>query len=331
MDRVQRYDDEKLYFNNLESKIKSAINNKKAFVIFPHIEYLHFPFADKNDPELLTYLNTQKKISSENVSERLPFFLALVPYDVLMKTFPQYFKKISLTESLAYAFEIFKDPKYLKKWKQSQSFKNDIDVLHKFYSARLRSLDIHLEKILKPRENDSYIYLVGCHGEPFLEHDEFLHGNGLNEGVANIPAFIHVPNMNERININWQVGMIAIAESIKKLVDLDLSKEEFIKILNESLHEKIILQYDCRGSKFAIRNDGKYKYVENFLDGTKAFYNLTKDPNMSKNIIDKTSPEKISFYRNKMYDIFLHELSKDAKNLPMPGYCPYQIKLNGDE
>ncbi|MDD4973894.1 MAG: hypothetical protein PHY93_06060 [Bacteriovorax sp.] len=327
MNRLSRYDDQGRYFKKLEFKIQKALSDEKPFILFSHIEFLHFPFANLSDPELLNYLNRQKNISTKDLNERLPFFLALVPYDGLSKTFLNFFKPLSFSDSLSYGFKVFKDPVSLNKWKQNPSFANDIKVLRKFYKTRLNTLDTYLENFLKPREMDSFIYLVGCHGQPFLEQGEFLHGNGIDEGVANIPAFIHMPKMKERINLNQQVGMISIANTIKELVNQKLENDKFVNYAKQELEEKIILQFDCRGQRFAIRYDGKSKYVQDFATGKKEFYNLVNDPFMKRNIIDELSQDQRSFFQNNLYDLFLHKLSSSAKELPSTGYCPYQIKL----
>ncbi|MGZ3809904.1 MAG: hypothetical protein ACXVCE_17600, partial [Bacteriovorax sp.] len=161
MERLSRYDDHNSYFKKLKLKIQKALRANKPFILFSHIEFLHFPFADSSDPEIIHYLSLQKKISRKDLDERLPFFLALVPYDILLKNFPSFFKDMSFGDSLSYGFKVFKDPVALNRWKNNPSFSSDIEVLQKFYKARLKALDAHLEEILKARERDSFIYLVG--------------------------------------------------------------------------------------------------------------------------------------------------------------------------
>ena len=121
--------------------------------------------------------------------------------------------------------------------------------------------------------------------------------------------------------------MISIANSVRDLINQNLDKKHFFKMASKTLNEPVILQFDCRGQKFAIRNEGKNKYVQDFSNGKKEFYDLVKDPLMEKNIIDIVPHSELSFYENNLYDFFINKLSSNNEELPMAGYCPYQIRL----
>lgn len=325
--RLTRFDDPEAYFNSLEKKVSTALKSKKPFLLFPHIEYLHFPFAENEDAELDAYLLSQKSLSKTELSQRLPFFLALVPYDKLVNLYPFYFKPLPAPDALSFAFDTFKNPSSLLMWKNSVNFSDDRKLLLKFYYKKLKILDSYLEKFLSARENDSIIYLVGCHGQPFLEQKEFLHGNAIDEGTANIPAFIHFGGMKEKKEITYQTSMEKIVQTIESLAIHNLPETEFFKKARENLKEEIILQFDCRGQRFAIRNDGLSKYVQDFATGNKEFYDLTKDPDMLQNKVDELSSEQLSFYEKNLYKLFTDRLSSDDETLPQTGYCPYQIQL----
>lgn len=326
--RLLRFDNPEIYFKNLSDKIEIALKENKPFALFPHIELLHFPFGESDSSELISFLDSQQNISRKEISERLPFFLALVPYEKLVSIYPSSFLPMSPEDALNFSFKVFKNPERLRKWKQSATFHDDRKVLLRFYHLKLKVLDTYLNHLLKGRENDSYIYIVGCHGQPFLEQEDFLHGNAIDEGTANIPAFIHLPGMSKPEFLGKQVGMEKIVQTIKELAPERLSNNKFIALSSKILSDEFMLQFDCKGQRFGVRDNGKYKYMRDFSSGEIKFFELQNDPQMQDNLSEELTSEQVEFYEKKLYDLFLNKLTSNQNDLPSASYCPFQIQIN---
>lgn len=325
-DYLFRYDDPRKYFQNIQSRIEQAIKDKKPFILVSHTEWLHFPFGEMDDVELRSFL-AEQKINSPEKEKRLSFLLALFPYPLLNQYFPQYFPQKSAEDALVYAWNVIKDPKNLSEWKNSFQFKKDQKILDYYYKKQFLRFSSFNQNILEKRENDSFIFVVGCHGEPFYDHNEFLHGNGLDEESVSIPLLIHAPGMTEQIDVNHQVGMKPIAELIIDLAINRVSNEDFKDKVERQLVEDNVLHFNCAGNKFALRTKEKIKFVVDLSNDEKEIFDLNVDPLAVHNIFSTFPPDKKIALERQFYELLNDNLPLVKRDLKHNRDCLYRVRL----
>ncbi len=274
--RLLRFDNKDEYFNKIQVEIENSLKRKQPFFASLHFEWAHFPFADDLDGRLNDYLS-KSSWDDKEIKSRIPFLAVLFPYKILQQKFPKTFPQIKESDELAWAWKNFKDPMRLAQWKKDPSFKTDLALIKEYYLKRLKILDQELEKLLVPLEKKADIFFVSCHGQPFLENNEFLHGNPFNEETAQLPAFIHLADSHSTLKIETQTSMPKMVNALSLLINQQASTKDWEENLPKVLSEPTLLQYDCQGQQMAFRTEGKFKYIYNFASGEEQLFQIDRD------------------------------------------------------
>lgn len=324
--RLLRFDNKDEYFNKIKAEIEFSLNQNQPFFASLHFEWAHFPYADDLDDKLNDYLSRSSWTDKE-IKNRIPFLAALFPYKVLQQKFPKAFPQIKESDELAWAWKNFKDPINLANWKKSSVFASDLALIKEYYLKRLQILDRELEKLLVPLEKKADIFFVSCHGQPFLEDNEFLHGNPFNEETAQLPAFIHLADSQSVFKVETQTSMPKMVNALSLLINQQISTKKWEDNLPTVLSEPTLLQYDCQGHQMAIRTEGKFKYIYSFASGEEQLFQIDRDKQKLIPIDLAQNDSLVQKSKEEMISRAPHVINVSSK-LKDEGYCFYNYSYS---
>ncbi len=261
-----------------------------------------------------------KKLLHHALESKKRFFIYLhirEPHiDYLMEPpfygkFRKRFKKYPSEQYLSYIKKLY----FLKPPFDKGLRKEDVELLIDSYDENLLSGDHYLGElieILKEKNlyKKSIIFISGDHGEALYEHKLIGHNVVLYEEGVKIPLIIHVPGLNEKIEINYPLSNSDVSRTIMKLFSKTESPDSFIKPKGLFLKDeykiivgRTIFFKDHYPSYFVkVKN---YKCIVMFDRrhyGTEV-YNLLKDPEEKNDISQKKLYSK-EFCRFILYNYF---------------------------
>lgn len=191
--------------------------------------------------------------------------------------------------------------RYLKQVQLNPTEENRA-CLRSLYRGEIKSVDSALSDFFawldksKMAEN-TLIILTSDHGEGFLEHGLFLHGNSIYQELLSVPMIMVGPGIPKGRRISRPVSHVDIVPTI--LSWLTLSKPDglagvdvFDKIALPRRKAVMGMNFDESFAAVAVVN-GRYKYmnVPQIIIGNTvlddALFDLESDPGESKNIIEE--------------------------------------------
>jgi len=188
--------------------------------------------------------------------------------------------------------DIFKDKYNLKNNKEL--LENLIDR----YDSEINFLDRKISLLFKklPIDENTLIIITADHGEEFLEHNDFTHGNNLYNQTVKIPLIIRLPaSMNIKgISIEENVGIIDIFPTILDIlnipIELKLDGKSFLPLIeNRKSSDKRIIVSELYREEANILSliQGKWKYIHDYKENKAELYDLKMDRDEKINLIDK--------------------------------------------
>jgi arylsulfatase A-like enzyme len=101
-----------------------------------------------------------------------------------------------------------------------------LPMSHQLYQAEIMYCDRYIGKLVNSLEemnlrDKTYIILTGDHGEAFLEHEFFFHGNNLHIEEVKIPLIITGPGIPHERVIDTPVTLTDLAPTIAELIDIE--------------------------------------------------------------------------------------------------------------
>ncbi len=308
-------------FSKLKRLIKEQQNYATPFFLTTHIKYMHYPFIDIYNKEVLSYasLNKQEKHFLNNPPLHSSFF-----YQLLFgksKTF--HFKKnlSSLQQLYTKNFSQLTDRSFVKKWKNSINYKLELKIIKKLYAAKLKFLDFQLKDILNllnisKLQKNTVIILVGDHGEAMMEHGHILHSTHLYEEFTKFPLVIKLPksSLKKPVKLSTFTTPISLKYIIEKLVQKKITEKNFVdkvKKINKN-HNDLTFIRSCDYSSMGVRT-ANYKLIYNIASNTKQFFNLNTDLLEKHNLYNQNLPITVSL-EQKLFDVFLNRQENRRTN-----------------
>jgi hypothetical protein len=216
----------------------------------------------------------------------------------------------------------FKDSSYfIKLWKESDNYIQDIDLIKDLYDGKLYSYDKLLSPLFKTLSSDKFknntiVIFLGDHGESFMEHDDISHGHNLYDEFLTIPALVKLPQNSTLKNMPNQLNLKTFYDIIVKIIN-GSSWDEATKLIND----KYILSGNCKGDLFSIRFDNKWKYFFNILTNESKLYDIEKNPSENQDIYNetlKTNPLLIGELHNELLNQLI---IRKKDNLNYQDFC----------
>ena len=180
------------------------------------------------------------------------------------------------------------------------------EMLLNLYRSELKYVDEKIGDLMEKLDDigylneDTYVFIMGDHGQQFLEHGDFGHGVYLYEELCNVPLLIYNENFKEKKERTFVSG-IDIGPTILDIANIPYP-ESFLgtSIFTANSNREIILQegrnkrndfiikgnniyLDIRKYKIALI-ENSYKYIMTCAQDE--LYNLKKDPKEKNNLID---------------------------------------------
>jgi len=173
------------------------------------------------------------------------------------------------------------------------------EMLLNLYKSELKYVDEKIGDLMEKLDDigylneDTYVFIMGDHGQQFLEHGDFGHGVYLYEELCNVPLLIYNENFKEKKERTFVSG-IDIGPTILDIANIPYP-ESFLgtSIFTANSNREIILQegrnkrndfiikgnniyLDIRKYKIALI-ENSYKYIMNLIDiETEIYISLSK-------------------------------------------------------
>jgi arylsulfatase len=179
---------------------------------------------------------------------------------------------------------------------------NDREYILNLYDAEINYLNDELGKllsVLKQEElwDNSFIFITSDHGEAFLEHGYYGHGNSHYSEIARIPLLAHIPpryNKADLMEINQPVSLIDFAPTFLDILNIpelsQFSGKSFLPVISDKQMPDREIFIDTtteeeEADKTIYFNN--YSALFNSRTGELEVYDLKIDPYQKNDISDK--------------------------------------------
>lgn len=182
------------------------------------------------------------------------------------------------------------DTKEIRKIESSLT-KNEVDSIVSLYDAELFYTDFHFGKVLKRIDelklgDRTVIFIVGDHGEEFMERTRIGHERTLYNELIHVPLIVKLPHSDSPRSVKDSIATKDIFNLVLNMVserDVPLQKD----VISRTNH--YYKKGRSKPNDFCLIS-GPFKYVYNPHTGKEAFFDLKDDPGEVKNRLDH--PEK---------------------------------------
>ncbi|MCX6646770.1 MAG: sulfatase [bacterium] len=194
----------------------------------------------------------------------------------------------------------FRDPNYsgryplafrdLDTWRLEgyQFDPTEVDQIKNLYTGEVAYVDYCLGELFNWMASngvmeDTLIIFTADHGEEFLEHGHFGHGQNQFDVLVRTPLIIKGPDFTEDTKIDTPVSNMDIVPTILRYLNLPAAEnlpgtplQDYIN--NDANPPRIIFGEECYddATKFAV--DWPYKCILDFMTGATTLYDLENDP-----------------------------------------------------
>ncbi len=185
----------------------------------------------------------------------------------------------------------------------------DVEQLVNAYDAEIRALDDELGLFFRKLKNEgvydnSIIIITADHGESFLEHGKFDHGNGLYDEVLRVPLIIRFPKMQYAGVVDTPVQMIDILPTLLDYLNIEKSGEisghSLMKTLGEGNGREEYPIYSEWEELIMVRKGNLKMIYDRELDKAE-LYDLKNDPG-EQNDLSTQDLATVSMMRSELID-----------------------------
>lgn len=319
------------------SDLKKLLTQKreKPFFVNVYIKYLHSPYFDNINLTLDDYKN---KLSPDNfrllnkyikspINLDKSIFLNLLFGD--RKVMDDYLTKVlkvnkSTTKKVRNNFWLNIDPAAIDKWKNSEGFKEDLELLKQVYQIKLTKLDEMLAPVLSlwgnsELKNNTLIMIDSDHGEGFMQHGFASHSSRLYEEFISMPLIVAFPGNKKAIELKSQLSKTAAANAIIKVMKGDVAIEKIISDLQNDSANEYIVSRNCRNTVYSIRTKDAWKLIINYEENTRELFNLNVDKSELNNIYSEHGD--IALHLESVLEKEIQRLDKPMKSLIGKNEC----------
>jgi arylsulfatase A-like enzyme len=174
------------------------------------------------------------------------------------------------------------------------------------YDSEVAFVDAYIGKILDKLaetglDKNTVVVIVSDHGEAFMDHGKYFHGQDLYEEILRVPMVIHVPGWPAR-RVEGAVSLVDLAPTLVDLFELTIPPDfEGASMLDAMTGAAPVpadrpifaelLPYTHLAEHHVAMILGDYKLIRVITAGTEELYNLKADPTEQTNLLDK-EPEQ---------------------------------------
>lgn len=182
----------------------------------------------------------------------------------------------------------------------------DLDSYIEQYDGEIRYTDDHLARLLETLSKEGFlehavIFLTADHGESFLEHGSWTHGTGLYEELTRVPLLMVLPgdkHAGKRVEVPVQT--IDLYPTLLEFLDAKAPPEIQGRSLFEAIEGKADRDRPVFGEalvgrghrprnfgQFVSVRTGGWKLIYNRWSRSGELYNLSQDPDETRNLLDQ--------------------------------------------
>jgi len=288
------------FANNLILSKKSGF--AKGFDVFVYTRYFN---SKKLNETIMNFKNKYLK-KDKNFFLWIHYFDPHWPYSAHSPWIEKYASK----KNFEYIDFKTKSTAFLNKYKLDKNNKELLDNLIDRYDSEINFLDENIKNLFKalPVEDNNLVIVTADHGEEFLEHNGFNHGNNLYNQTIRIPLIIKLPAyMNiKKISIDEDVGIIDIFPTILDILnipeDSKFEGKSFLSLMKNgkiSGNRVIISELYRNNKKIISSTQGRWKYIHYYKTKKTELFDLKNDKYEIENLVDK-NPAISSYLENKI-------------------------------
>jgi len=266
-------------------EIKEALQKRRErpFFLHVHFKYMHRPyyppelaepapdFPAAQQPLLARYLAGQPA-----GLEKAPIYAILLDRDdQLLRLVPLDFQGSPL--GLLNRREI------LDRWQKSPDYAQDIKLIVSAYDWKLRRFDATIGDLLalygdEELRDNTVVFFLGDHGEPFMEHGFLMHGETVHDEEIAVPLLVRFPAGSGQRIIRRQFNQHSLVAVIRSILQGRLSGAGFARYLDDRVHDDLSFATNFRFTQRGVRASNKWKFIYDFGTGERRLYDLEKDP-----------------------------------------------------
>jgi arylsulfatase A-like enzyme len=169
------------------------------------------------------------------------------------------------------------------------------------YDSEIAFTDSYLGKILDKLaatglDKETVIVIVSDHGEAFMDHGKYFHGQDLYDEILRVPMVIHVPGWSAR-KVSGHVSLIDLAPTLLDMWEITIPPDfEGISLLDPMLGKAPVplerpifaelLPYTHLQEHHVTMIQNDYKFIRIITSGVEELYYIKDDPKEQKNLIN---------------------------------------------
>ena len=181
--------------------------------------------------------------------------------------------------------------------------KKDLKDIIDLYDTEVAYIDSKIAVLLDYMEktdilDDTIIIITSDHGEEFMEHGGFIHGEKLYDELLRVPLIIKFPGIEKKITIRLLVGLLDLCPTILDLLGLPPNKKFkgrslLSKLEREFKVDDYVISEGAASSPNSWKNriysyrSKELKYIYDPKSGREEAYDLINDHKETNNIIEK--------------------------------------------
>jgi len=210
------------------------------------------------------------------------------------------------------------------------------EELRQNYRLELEYLDREIGSFLDALEArgelaDTVVVVVGDHGDEFMEHGRYGHGNLPYDELTHVPCLVQFPewaDVPQPTEVDDLVRTVDLLPTMLDLTDADLSETMRERMEGESLlpvvageepgYDVVVTEKEMRGEdylRFGFRTD-EWKFLYDGKHEATHLYDLTADPAETTDVADD-HPERVAEFESHLTERF-EQIERTSEGIQIP-------------
>jgi len=210
------------------------------------------------------------------------------------------------------------------------------EELRRNYRLEVEYLDREIGSFLDALEargelEDTIVIVVGDHGDEFMEHGRYGHGNLPYDELTHVPLLVRFPDwadVDQPIEVDNLVRTVDILPTMLDLADADISESMRERMVGESLlpviegaepsYDVVVTEKEMRGEdhlRFGFRTD-EWKFMYDGKSDETFLYHLPEDSGETTDVSD-TYPDRVDEFEALLTDR-LERIEQTSEGVTVP-------------
>lgn len=168
----------------------------------------------------------------------------------------------------------------------------DREALIAMYDGKLLATDRLMGRVRRALDDaglaaNTVVVIVSDHGEEFLEHQAWGHGQSLFDEQLRVPLVLLPPGLDAQKRIDEQVALVDVAPTVLGLLGLPIPESFVGRAMLGDLgapRDAVLAEYLNSGPESAAIRTPNLKYIYEYESGREQVYDLGADPGEHVNL-----------------------------------------------